>query len=323
MGVATSGDLVVESQKSVGFAWRTRKVGRMEIVWSAVGLCGIVCFLFCVLAGHWRRVLGQQAQTIRRLAERVQNLEELGDPQLRQRIGESAPMPLEQVFIFSFRLSDRFWRDKLQIKNEDWDFIRKFGSFVGSVKLEKWRSHTVATVTEVLPDSRTARWQARSLDFYPDPLRTNDALTLWELRLGRARELTELPPSLELLLRRNELELRGHRASSMADSPENGQRSESSDEEVVFFRVPLDKALLAEFRAQDPADVRGNGNGGSERTTVPAIASSWQEFYAHPDEHLGVEWQLRLRDLNERAEWERSKILKSAAIPPNQGIGSF
>jgi hypothetical protein len=291
----------------------------MEIAWSAVGLCGIVCLLFCVLAGHWRRVLGQQAQTIRRLGERVQNLEELGDPQFRHRIGESAPMPLEQVFTFSFRLSDRFWRDKLEIKNEDWDFIRNFGSFVGSVKLEKWRSHTVATITEVLPDNRTARWQARSLDFYPDPLRTNDALQLWELRLGRARELTELPPSLELLLRRNELELRGHRASSTADSPGNGQRSESSDQEV-FFRVPLDKALLAEFRTQDPADVTGNGNGDSELTTVPATTSSWQAFYSHPDQHLGVDWQLWLRDLNERAEWERSKILESAAVPPNKGI---
>ena len=292
----------------------------MEIVWSAVGLCGFVCFLFCVLAWRWRRALRQQAQTIRRLAERVENLEQLGDPQFRHRIGESAPMPLEQVFIFSFRLSDRFWRDRLQIKNEDWDCIRRFASFVGSVKLEKWRSHTVATITEVLPDSRTAGWQARSLDFYPDPLRTNDALTLWELRLGRARELTELPPSLELLLRRSELELRGHRASSISDSPGNGRRSESSDEEVVFFRVPLDKALLAEFRTQDPAHVTGNGSGDSGRTTVPALASSWQAFYSHPDEPLGVEWQLRLRDLSEGAERERSNIPESAAIPPNMGM---
>jgi hypothetical protein len=290
----------------------------MEIVWSAVGLCGFFCFLFCVLAGYWRRALRQQAQTIRRLAERVENLEELGDPQFRHRIGESAPMPLEQVFIFSFRLSDRFWRDRLQIKNEDWDCIRRFVSFVGSVKLEKWRSHTVATITEVLPDSRTAGWQVRSLDFYPDPRRTNDALTLWELRFGRARELTELPPSLELLLRRSELELRGHRSSSTSDSPGNGRRSEPSDEEVVFFRVPLDKALLAEFRTQDPADVTGNGSGDSGRAMVPALASSWQAFYSHPDEPLGVEWQLRLRDLNEGAE--RPNIPESAAIPPNKGI---
>ena len=292
----------------------------MEIVWSAVGLCGIICLFFGVLTGHWRRVLGRQARTIRKLADRVQNLEELGDPEFRHRIGESAPMPLEQVITFSFRLSDRFWRGALQIKNEDLDFIRKFGSFVGSVKLEKWRSHTVATITEVLPDSRTARWQARSLDFYPDPLRKNDALTLWELRLGRARELIDLPPSLELLLRRNELELRGHLASSTADAPGNGERSESTDEEVVFFRVPLDKALLAEFRTQDPAGVTGNGNDDPERKTAPAVASPWQAFYSHPDEHLGVEWQLRLRDLNERAAWERSKILESAAIPPNEGI---
>jgi hypothetical protein len=224
-------------------------------------------------------------------------------------------MPLKQVFTFSFRLSDRFWRDKLQIKDEDWGFIRTFGSFVGSVKLERWRSHTVATITEVLPESSTARWQARSLDYYPDPAKNNDALTLWELQLAPTNELAERPPSLELMLRRNAVELRGHLASRVAATSGNGHADRSSEDEVVFLRVPLDQALLAEFRCHDPADTAGNGNSDPGTTTIPADEGSWQAFYSRADQDLGIEWQLRLRDLNKKAEWERSRIPESAEIP--------
>jgi hypothetical protein len=290
----------------------------MEIFWSAVGISVIVCFLFYILAQHWQQALRQQAWTIRRLTDRVQDLEDLGDPQFRRRIGESAPMPLKQVFTFSFRLSDRFWRDKLQISNENRDFIRTFGSFVGSVKLEKWRSHMVATIAEVLPDSSTARWQARSLDFYPDPAKKNDALTLWELRLAPTNKLAERPPSLELMLERTVLELRGHLASSVAGTPGNGHPDQSREDEVVFFRVPLDQALLAEFRCHDPAGTLGNGNSDLGTTTIPVDGSSWQAFYSYGDPDLGIEWQLRLRDLNKKAERERWRILESAEIPKDQ-----
>ena len=287
----------------------------MEIFWSAVGISVIVCFLFYILAQHWQQALRQQAWTIRRLTDRVQNLEDLGDPQFRRRIGESAPMPLKQVFTFSFHLSDRFWRDKLQISNENRDFIRTFGSFVGSVKLEKWRSHMVATIAEVLPDSSTARWQARSLDFYPDPAKKNDALTLWELRLAPTNKLAERPPSLELMLERTVLELRGHLASSVAGTAGNGHPDQSREDEVVFFRVPLDQALLAEFRCHDPAGTLGNGNSDLGTTTIPVDGSSWQAFYSYGDPDLGIEWQLRLRDLNKKAERERWRILEPAEIP--------
>jgi hypothetical protein len=289
----------------------------MEILWSAVGICVIVCFLFYLLAQHWQQALRKQSWTIRRLADRVQSLEDLADPQFRRRIGESAPMPLKQVFTFSFRLSDRFWRDKLQIRDEDWEFIRRFGSFVGSVKLERWRSHTVATITEVLPASSSARWQARSLDFYPDPAKNDDAITLWELRLAPTNELAPRPPSLELILRRNAVELRGHLASSVAGASGNGHPDPSSEDEVVFIRVPLDHALLAEFRCHDPAGTTGNGNSEPETTAIPVDGNSWQTFYSRADQDLGIEWQLRLRDLTKKAESERSRILESAKTPPD------
>ena len=124
----------------------------MEILWVSAGVSAIVFVLFFTLAQHWHAIMRQQSWTIRNLAERVKDLEDVGDPEFRRRLGDSSPMPLEQVFHFSFRLSDCFWRDQLGIKSEDRDLIRASGSFVASVKLEYWRSHTVATVTEILSE---------------------------------------------------------------------------------------------------------------------------------------------------------------------------
>lgn len=52
----------------------------MEILWPALGIGVIVAFVFYVLAQHWHRVLRQQSFTIRRLHERVRDLEEMSDP---------------------------------------------------------------------------------------------------------------------------------------------------------------------------------------------------------------------------------------------------
>ena len=283
----------------------------MEILWPALGIGAIVMFVFYVLAQHWQRVLRQQSWTIRRLLDRVRDLEEMADPEFRRRLSESTPVPLEQVFTLTFRLSDRFWHDALHATEDDLKFIREFGSFVGSVKLERWRSHTVATITEVLPDRKATGWQTRSLDFYPDPAKSSDALTLWDLALSRPGRSAERPPSLELVLRESSVDLIGHLAGVASG---NGNRTQTAYEDVVFFRVPLDAAPLAEFRSHDPLDGVSSGNGDSEADEIPA-ASSWQAFYAHRNEGLGIEWQLRLRDLNKKSEWERWKILESAAMP--------
>ena len=283
----------------------------MEILWPAAGICLIVCVVFYALAMHWHRLLRQQSWMVRKLAERVQVLEEMKDPQFRRRIGESAPPPLEQVFTFSFRLSDRFWRSTLDLTDEDRDFIRTYGSFVGSVKLECWRSHSVATIMEVQPESKTARWETRVLDFYPDAAKAADALTLWELRLAPQNGSAARPPSLELLLRRNALELCGRFPS---DAPVNGNAEEALEEEATIFSVPLDPAQLTEFRGQDPADDLSGGNGHGSNG-FDSGASSWRAFYSFVDEKMGFEWQLRCRDLGKKAEWERWKILEPDAGP--------
>jgi hypothetical protein len=284
----------------------------MEILWPALGIGAIVMFVFFVLAQHWQRVLRQQSWTIRRLLERVRDLEEMTDPEFRRRLNESAPLPLEQVFTLTFRLSDRFWHDALHTTEDDMRFIREFGSFVGSVKLERWRSHTVATITEVLPDRKATGWQTRSLDFYPDAAKSGGSLALWELALARPGLSAERPPSLELVLRENSVDLIGHLTGGASA---NGSGPQTGHEEATLFRVPLDTSLLAEFRSHDPSDGADNGSGNSGTDEILASANSWHAFYSGRNDDLGIEWQLRLRDLNKKSEWERWKILESAALP--------
>jgi hypothetical protein len=88
-----------------------------------------------------------------------------------------------------------------------------------------------------------------------------------------------------------------------------------ADRDVAFFRVPLDATRLAEFRSDSPVVDLRTGNGNCEANEISTNGSSWQAFYSHEDESLGVEWQLWLRDLSKRAEWERWKILESNTMP--------
>ena len=283
----------------------------MEILWPALGICILVGFVFFVLAQHWQRVLRHQNWTIRRLTERIRILEEVDDPEFRRRLGESAPCPLEQVFTFSLRLSDRFWRNTLHATEESLSFIRASGTLLGSVKIERWRGHSVATITEVLPERQSASWQSRSLDCYFDKASGFDSLTLWEVPLARVRGSAERPPSIELLLQEKYLELCAHLFPS---STNNGSAQTASPAEIVFLRVPLDSAALAEFRSHDPLQSAENG----EPAEPHLDRNFWRAFYSHEDEEAGIEWQLWVRDLTKKAEWDRWHILESAVDPRAQ-----
>jgi hypothetical protein len=282
----------------------------MDVGWLALILAVGIVFVVLTLVQHWQRVARRQAWSIKRLSERVEDLESISDPVFVQRLNEAAPMPLEQVFTFTLRLDDRFWSEALHATEDEKKFVRAYGSFVGSVKLERWRSHTVATITEVLPEGKEARWQSRSLNLYSDPARTNGSWTLWELPLSRP-ECSVRPPSIELLLRTNSVELCGHLRANPLSLSENGHRDATDLKEVVFLRVPLELAQLAAFRSHDPAN---NGSGDPTPHQVPARANSWQAFYSGRNETFGIEWQLRLHDLSKRSEWERWRILESPPI---------
>jgi hypothetical protein len=276
----------------------------MDILWPALGISAIVVVVLYALAGHWGRLLRRQNAAIRQLSDRLQLVEEVDNPRFRELVSESAPVPLERVLTFSFCFSDRFWRETLRLADGDWNFVRSFGSFVGSVKLERWRSHTVATITEVLPDRKTAAWQKRSLDFYPGASGRSDGLTLWELPLARPTS-GATTPSLELVLRAEALELAAHIAGLPLGA---GVGLSNFTDEIVFFRAPLQPEQLSEFRGHDPAE-HPNGNGAANVSGL----HSWRSFYSWENEDIGVEWQLRVLDLTHKVDWERWKVLESGA----------
>jgi hypothetical protein len=299
----------------------------MEILWPALGICAIVCIVFFALAQHWQRLLRRHAWTVQRLTDRIHELEAMDNPDFRRRLGESAPVPLEHVYNFTIRFTDHFWKHTLAIAEEDLNFIRTHASVVGSIKLERWRSHTVATVTEILPASKTVQWQTRTLDFYPDASSGSEVLSLWQLSLARPDGTAMSPPSLELILRGRYLELTSHRISlgngngrlqaTSRNGGENG--SASAHDESLLLRVPLDSSRLSEFRSHDPLSNVENGNGQSGAGAGPANTNetspgNWQAFYSNHDEDLGVDWNLWLRDLSKKAEWERWKIIETAAL---------
>jgi hypothetical protein len=293
----------------------------MDILWPALGIALIVVFVFFVLAQHWRRLLQHQSRAIRRLAERVRNLEDMADPELRRRLGDAVPVPLEQVFTFSLRFGERFWRETVHATEDDRKFIHDYGSFLASLKLERWRSHTVATVSEILPARKSAGLQTRTLDFYPNPSNPDDALLLWELALSRPAAPGPRPPSLELFLRGDALELRGPMAFVAAKVPGNGHSdSAHAGEPALLLRLPLDADELSEYRRNDPESDEaeahadpGSGNGRAHSHSANSVGS-WQAFYSGAYETLGIEWELRLRDLGKKAEWEHWRIWEAGSV---------
>jgi len=285
----------------------------MDLLWPALGISLIVAFVFYVLANYWQRMLRQQSWMIRRLTERLEDVEEMSHPEFLRRLNQAAPSPLEQVFTFSFRLSDLFWRNVLSGSEEDLRLIRTNGSLPASIKVERWRGHSVATITEVLPESKSAGWQTRSLDLYAGESRNGDSVTLWEIPLERPRATAERPARLELLIRENSIDLCGH-LPALAPVSANGCGHHGESESIVFFRVPLDAAQLTEFRRSDPLGEATNGNGNLRAENVPAQSGYWQGFYSSGDPSQGIEWQLHVRDLSKKGEWDRWKILEPRPV---------
>jgi hypothetical protein len=290
----------------------------MDILWVALAVCVVVGFVFVVLARHWQRLLVHQSWTIRRLTDRVSSLEEVADPNFRRKLDESAPSPLERVYTFSFRVNDDFWRKTIKATTRQLQYIRDHGNFLGSVKIEQWRSHTVVTITEVLPQSKSATWQTRSFDVFPeDVANAEHPITLWEMSL--ADEKAGLPsdrvPTLELRWREGELELcaRSDRFMTAEDDTIT-----LTPHEQILFAVPLDAERLAQYRVPD-----GSGNENSEMDEIlermtdeipAALGNSWIANFAREDDSLGIEWNLSLRDLTRQSDWKRWKVFEAVQM---------
>lgn len=291
----------------------------MDIAWAAFGICIIVGFVFYILAKYWQRLLVSHSWSIQRLSERVQALEAMEDPDFRRRLSDSTPSPLEQVYTFTFRLSERFWKDTLQATPEELAYVKSHGQFLGSIKIERWRGHSVVTIFELLPQSRSAGWQSRSIDLYPlgdgyvrgdvypsELPDENSSATLWELPLSAASEaaLGEPPGSLELRLEASALVLCArHRRFGAGHANGSGSAPDGLGEKV-FFIVPFDEAKIAAYRTDDGLEASADSD------ALARHAAPWLAFYAHQDEGQGVDWQLCVRDLVKKAEWERWKIFE-------------
>ena len=284
----------------------------MDILWVALGVCVIVGFVFVILARHWQRLLVHQAWSIRRLTDRLHLLEEVADPNFRRKLDESAPSPLEQFYTFGLRLSDRFWQNTLEATAAQRAFIREQGNFLGSVKIERWRSHTVLTVTELLPQSKSASWQTRSFDIFPESSHEGQFVTLWEMPLEEAKASTATGrvPTIELRWRDGELEL---------CALQNRRGSNEDDvitlvpEERTLLSVPLEPARLEPFHkahesSSDEATADFEKPPGNGHNTN---GHQFMAFYGNEDDETGIEWHLWLRDLVRRSEWDRWKIVEA------------
>lgn len=284
----------------------------MEILWVALGVCIIVGFVFVILARHWQRLLAHQAWSIRRLTDRLHSLEEVADPNFRRKLDESAPSPLEQFYTFGLGLSDRFWHKTVETSDAQRAFIREEGNFLGSVKIERWRSHTVLTVTEVLPQNKSANWQTRTFDVFPENLSEDGPVTLWQMPLAgvKAGAATGRVPTIELRWQDGALAL-----CALQD------RRAGVDDDVIalvpderiLLSVPLDPELLEPFRQ---AEVSAQEDMPEEFIKLPsseAAANGHQfvAFYGSDDADSGIEWHLCLRDLARRSEWDRWRVVEA------------
>jgi hypothetical protein len=264
----------------------------MDILWLSIGVCLVVGFLFFVFARYWQAVLAAHARTIWRLSQRVRALEAMENPDFRQRIQLAAPLPLEHVCSFVFQLKDDFWQNTLHATAEEMAFIKRHGSFLGSVKIEQWRSHSVATVYEVLPHSPGGDWRIRSIDVYPTEGDGNP-VTLWELPLGVNQQGSlELPPALELRMEDGRLQLCALYGRFGCEYHDDGQVVPLR--ENLYFDLPLDAARLAAFsKVEEPTAA---GALLESRSKTPGA------LFEHSDEQRGLEWRVCIRDLQRRRE---------------------
>lgn len=292
----------------------------MDTLWVGLGISAVVGFVFYVLAGYWQRLLKGHSRAIRALFDRIATLEQMEDPRFRKMVGDSAPSPLEQVYVFSFRLGERFWTHTIGASSEQLRYIREHGKFLGSVKIERWRSHIAVTLTELLPQSQSAGWQTRTVDIYPTK-EMGASANLWELYLDSPENSqdSEAPLVLELRMEDESLVLQTRHGttrlgtaygtslgslfgSSLGSSVRAEEKSLASAGEKILFQVPFDGDQLAAFRVSEDA---ADGD-----TLLPASprADSWLAFYRNQDERQDVEWQLCLRDLDRKTIWERWNI---------------
>jgi hypothetical protein len=286
----------------------------INALWVALGISAIVGGVFVVVARHWQKLLTQQAWSIRRLTDRLHTLEEVADPNFQKKLEETTPSPLERVYTFGLRFDEDFWNRTVHATESQRRYVRQYGNFLGSVKIECRRRHVVVTVSEVLPEEKSASWQTRTFDIFPEDLaRSREALTLWQMDLaGDVSGPTERAWStVELRWKVDQLDLCWRYSETLAEAA-NGQILER-----VLFTVPLDAKQLGTYRTNEwdgeLADESGGAGPAGAATPIdqprPAVS-----FFGNHDAETGVEWNLAMRDLSSPDELKRWKVYEVLPI---------
>ncbi len=275
---------------------------------AAIGVRGLsatasnVLFAACAGGALWYAGL-VYSNEVNSLKRRLRALEGVSrSPRdFRHRIRDLAPMPLQRVFEFSFWTTDQFWTDTLRATREEIKYANENGTRLHSVRIEEWRSHSVAKIVETplkgpVPHDSTRRvylHPTRSIDIYPTADWHWEGVTLWEQPLGPAeREPMGWFPRLELRLQAGRLLL-----SAIDGRFGRSQRPDTREprDENVFFDVPLEGSRLLEFKCPDQE--AGPQGSDPRYQTMPELAD-----YAHEDPQRGLGWALQIHDFQKWQE---------------------
>lgn len=266
----------------------------MNIVWAALAICLIVAVVFYALALSWQRTLRGHSRAIRTLHQRLESLELMEDPFLRHRISKLAPSQLEEVWIFNLNLSERFWRNAVDATENRIREFRESAPILSTVRFEIWRSHIIATVTELLPSSKAAGLQNRTINIYPSE--SQQATALWELRLEPDSNPTDKAGRLLQLSFRNrtiEFAIRGWLMGV-----------NEADDERILFRIPLDAEQLLGHRVENEESGEFLPNAAETEGIVLRFSDE--------NEDTGITWRLSIRSLDGSTLPDKWKLLEPA-----------
>jgi hypothetical protein len=206
------------------------------------------------------------------------------------------PVPLQQIFEFTFTLEPQFWQGTLPLTPEQRAFASAAGTFPWLIIIERWRSHRSIQVYETALSPEMTPASLMSLLSVTRPTRSIlkdgpfdgmlDVTVLGRIEFG-PRSIQEPPLRLELYIEEDRMRL-GAVFGQFGEGMRHGHGGPFPGplDSAVFFDVPLALKKLADFKEPD-ADVH----------------SEHVSDYAQANAATGVSWSLRVRDLEKACQF--------------------
>jgi hypothetical protein len=179
-----------------------------------------------------------------------------------------------------------------------------------------------------LPEGKSASWQTRTFDVFPDDLARAQEVTLWQMDLaGDMSAAHERKWSiLELRWKGDQINLCWRHSGALAAAP-------AAIVEQTLVTVPLDARQLTNYRSNDwdaeasdegaeSATASGlsdvaSGNGSAEKVNAAVSMDQPRRqvlFFGNHDAEIGVEWNLSMRDLSKQDESRNFKVYEVLPI---------